>query len=409
MSLLEHFEYTSAGESHGKGALAVVEGVPAGVPLEPYDIALHLARRQMGYGRGGRMEIEEDEGEILSGVRLGETLGSPLTIWIGNEDYENWRTAMSTEPQPDADDEDLRRVVLPRPGHADLVGVLKYDRRDARDILERSSARETAARVAAGSVARQLLAEFGVSIGSHVTKLGGIEADRPDELPEDLNEAADESPTRCLDPEATEEMIEAVDDAGSVGDTLGGVFEVVARGVPLGLGSHVSWDRRLDGRLAGAMMSIQAQKGVEIGMGFEVAEHRGSDVHDEIEYAPERRRAGGFRRRRNNMGGTEGGMTTGEPLVARVAMKPLSSLQRPLDSVDLTSLEKAKAERERSDVSAVPAAGVVGESMMALVLADAMVEKFGGDSLSEMKDNYEAHLERINRHDFEQRARERGD
>lgn len=400
MAMLEHFRFTTAGESHGKGGVVIVEGVPAGVPLEPYDVAYHLARRQMGYGRGGRMEIEEDAGEILSGVRLGETLGSPLTIWIPNRDFENWRVPMAVEARPDADDEALRRVFLPRPGHADLAGVLKYDRRDARDVLERSSARETAARVAAGAVARKLLAEFGVRIGSHVTTLGGVEAPRPDAWPEEINEAADASPVRCLDAEASAAMIEAIDAAGSVGDTLGGVFEVVARGLPVGLGSHVSWDRRLDGRVAGAMMSIQAMKGVEIGMGFGAAGARGSQVHDEIERAPDRRRTGGFRRRRNNMGGTEGGMTTGEPLVVRVAMKPLSSLRRPLDSVDLASLEKARAVRERSDVCAVPAAGVVGEAMLALVLADAWREKFGGDSLDEMRDNHEAYLERINRRRF---------
>jgi chorismate synthase len=395
-----HFTFTTAGESHGKGGVVVVEGVPAGVPLVPRDIAYHLARRQMGYGRGGRMEIEDDAGEILSGVRLGETIGSPLTVLIPNKDFENWATAMSVEPRPEASADELERVHLPRPGHADLVGVLKYDRDDARDILERSSARETAARVAAGAVARKLLAQFGVEIGSHVTRLGGVDAERSGELPEDINSASDASPVRCLDPEATERMIEAIDAAGEVGDTLGGVFEVVARGVPAGLGSHVSWDRRLDGRLAGAMMSIQAMKGVEIGMGFGVTRVRGSEVHDEIEYAPESRRTGGFARRRNNAGGTEGGMTTGEPLVVRVAMKPLSSLQRPLDSVDLTSLEKAKAVRERSDVCAVPAAGVVGEAMMALVVADAFREKFGGDSLAEMRDNYDAYLERINRRSF---------
>jgi len=398
--MLNHYRFTTAGESHGKGMLVIIEGVPAGLPLEPMDLARDLARRQGGYGRGGRMAIEEDAGEILSGVRLGETLGSPLSVWIVNRDWENWRTPMSVKPVPNADDEALRRVYLPRPGHADLVGLLKYDRTDARDILERSSARETSVRVAAGAVARKLLGEFGVTIGSHVTTLGGVEAKRPDPLPEDINAAAAESPVRCLDPEASGAMVDVIDAAGSDGDTVGGVFEVVARGLPVGLGSHVSWDRRLDGRLAGALMSIQAQKGVEIGMGFEVARRRGSEVHDEIDRDPERRRAGGYRRRRNNAGGLEGGTTTGEPLVARVAMKPLSSLMRPLDSVDVKTGEKARAVRERSDVCAVPAAGVVGEAMVAIVLADAMREKFGGDSLAEMKDDYEAYLDRVSGRSF---------
>jgi len=400
--MLNHVRFTTAGESHGKGMLVILEGIPAGLPVEPLDIARQLARRQGGYGRGGRMAIEEDVGEILSGVRLGETLGSPISFWIENQDFENWEVAMSAAPRPDASDEELRRVHLPRPGHADLVGMLKYDRGDARDVLERSSARETSARVAAGAVARRLLQEFGITLGSHVTTIGGVEAERPDPMPDDINAVAADSPVRCLDPEASREMVEAIDAAGSVGDTVGGVFEVVARGVPMGLGSHVSWDRRLDGRLAGALMSIQAQKGVEIGMGFGVAHNRGSRVHDEIERDPERRLTGGYRRRRNNAGGTEGGATTGEPLVCRVAMKPLSSLMRPLDSVDVKTGEKAQAIRERSDVCAVPAAGVIGEAMVALVLADAMREKFGGDSLGEMRDNYEAYLDRINARSFEE-------
>jgi chorismate synthase len=393
--MLNHFRFTTAGESHGKGVLVIVEGLPAGLPLESVHIARDLARRQGGYGRGGRMAIEEDAGEILSGVRLGETLGSPLAVWIVNRDWENWKTAMSVEPVPDVDDDALRRVHLPRPGHADLVGLLKYDRRDARDVLERSSARETAARVAAGAVARRLLDELGVSVASHVTRLGGVEARRPEPMPEDIEAATAESPVRCLDPEASEKMIEAIDRAGSEGNTLGGVFEVVATGLPVGLGSHVSWDRRLDGRLAGALMSIPAQKGVEIGMGFRAAELRGSEVHDEIERDADRRRAGGFRRRRNNAGGVEGGTTTGEPLVVRVAMKPLSTLMRPLESVDLASGRPAPAVRERSDVCAVPAAGVVGEAMVSIVLADAFLEKCGGDSLEEIKDHLAAYLDRL--------------
>ncbi|MHC4411206.1 MAG: chorismate synthase [Planctomycetota bacterium] len=392
--MLQHVRFTTAGESHGKGMLVIVEGVPAGLPISPADIARDLARRQLGYGRGGRMAIEKDDGEILSGIRLGEALGSPLAVWIRNRDHANWETAMSVEALPEADEETLRRVYLPRPGHADLVGMLKYDRADARDILERSSARETSARVAAGAVARRLMVELGVSIGSHVTRIGPERAERPDRLPEDVNGQSDASELRCLDAGAEERMKEAIDAAREAGDTLGGEFEVVATGLPVGLGSHVSWDRRLDGRLAGALMSIQAVKGVEIGLGFEADRRRGSGVHDEIAADPSRDRSGGFRRTGNHAGGLEGGTTTGEPLVARVAMKPLSSLARPLTSLDVRTGEAAGAERERSDVCAVPAAAVVGEAMVALVLADAMVEKFGGDSLAETRANLETYLER---------------
>lgn len=395
--MLKTIRFTTAGESHGKGLVVILEGIPAGLSVEPSFIAAHLARRQGGHGRGGRMKIEQDAGEILSGVRLGETLGSPIAVWIENRDYRNWNTAMAVEAPVGVSEEALRRVTLPRPGHADLVGMLKYDRSDARDVLERASARETAARVAAGAVARLLLLEFGIRIDSHVVRLGGVEARVPDPLPEDINEIADESSVRCLDPEAAAAMVAAIDAAGRDGDTLGGVFEVVARGVPLGLGSHVSWDRRLGARVASGLMSIHAMKGVEIGMGFAAADARGSGVHDEIEADADRTLAGGYRRRRNNAGGLEGGVSTGEPLIARVAMKPLSSLRRPLDSVDVRTGQPAKAIRERSDVCAVPAAGIVGEAMMALVVADALREKLGGDSLAEMRDNYEAYLRRINR------------
>ena len=392
--MLQHIRFTTAGESHGKGTLVIVEGVPAGLPVTQLDIARDLARRQLGYGRGGRMAIEKDAGEILSGVRLGETLGSPLAVWIQNRDHANWEVSMAVEPRPEADDTALRRVYLPRPGHADLVGMLKYDRGDARDILERSSARETSARVAAGAVARRLLAELGVSVGSHVTRIGSEPAGPPAAWPDDLNAASDASELRCLDPTAEGRMKKEIDAAREAGDTLGGEFEVIATGLPVGLGSHVAWDRRLDGRLAGALMSIQAMKGVEIGLGFEAARRRGSAVHDEIEADPSRKPTGGFRRTRNHAGGLEGGTTTGEPLVARVAMKPLSSLTRPLQSVDLRTGQEAEAVRERSDVCAVPAAAVVGEAMVALVLANALVEKFGGDSLGETQANLAAYLER---------------
>jgi chorismate synthase len=394
--MLHHFRFTTAGESHGRGALVIVEGVPAGVPIEPRDVARDLARRQLGYGRGGRMKIEKDAGEIVAGVRLGETLGSPVAIWIPNRDHANWESAMAVEPRPDADDETLRRVYLPRPGHADLVGMLKYDRADARDVLERASARETAARVAAGAVARRFLSELGISVASHVIRIGSVTAPVPDSWPEDLNDRADASELRCLDSAAEAEMIEAIDTARERGDTLGGEFEVVALGVPVGLGSHVSWDRRLDGRLAGALMSIQAMKGVEIGLGFDAARRPGSEVHDEIAVESDRLRSGGFRRSRNHAGGLEGGTTTGEPLVLRVAMKPLSSLTKPLASVDVRSGKAAEAVRERSDVCAVPAAAVVGEAMVALVLADAAIEKFGGDSLAETQGNLRTFLDRAN-------------
>jgi chorismate synthase len=394
-----HFRFRTAGESHGRGLLALVDGVPAGLSvLVERDIDPELRRRQGGYGRGGRMKIEKDAAEVLSGIRLGETLGSPIALLIWNRDWANWQVPMAPEPPaPGTPERDLRRVHLPRPGHADLVGVLKYDRTDARDILERASARETTARVAAGAIAKRLLAEFGVRIGSHVAMLGGIEARLPDAMPEDINAVADASPLRTLDRDAEARMIEEIDAARNAGDTVGGTFEVVATGLPVGLGSHVAWDRKLDGRIAQAMMSIQAMKGVEIGLGTEAARRRGSAVHDEIEYDPDSARTGGFRRTRNNAGGLEGGITTGAPLVVRVAMKPLSSLMQPLRSVDLRTGGAAEAVRERSDVVALPAAGVVGEAMLAIVLADAMLEKFGGDSMAEMHRNVDGYIEQLER------------
>ena len=394
-----HFVFRTAGESHGKGLVALIEGVPAGLSLEAErDVNPDLRRRQGGYGRGGRMRIEQDAAEFISGVRFGETLGSPIALVVWNRDWQNWQTAMSYEPLPaDLDDEAraLKRVHLPRPGHADLVGVLKYDRADARDILERASARETTVRVAAGAIAKKLLAEFGVSIGSHIVMLGGVDARVPDELPDDINAVADASPLRTLDPDAERRMIEAIDQAKAEGNTLGGWFEVIARGLPVGLGSHIAWDRRLDGRLAQALMSIQAMKGVEIGMGFEASRRPGSEVHDQIERAGEDTSRGGFRRSSNRAGGLEGGMTTGEPLVVRVAMKPLSTLMQPLKSVDLRTGDPAEAVRERSDVVALAAAGVVGEAMVANVLADAFLEKFGGDSVVELRRNYDAYMNRL--------------
>jgi chorismate synthase len=387
------FHFQTAGESHGRGLMTLVQGVPAGLSLlAERDIDPELRRRQGGYGRGGRMQIEQDRAEILAGVRLGETLGSPIALVIWNRDWENWQQVMSAAPVAEADDVAAKAVHLPRPGHADLVGVLKYDRQDARDILERASARETTARVAAGAIAKRLLQECGVSIGSHVVMLGGIEATLPAELPADLNAAVDGSPVRTLDRQAEQRMIEAIDAAKAAGDTLGGCFEVVVQGLPVGLGSHVSWDRKLDGRIAQALMSIQAMKGVEIGMGFDAARRPGSQVHDVIESDPNAPRGGGYKRATNRAGGIEGGMTTGGPLIARVAMKPLSTLMRPMQTVNLRTGERGDAVTERSDVVALAAAGVVGEAMVAVVIADALLEKFGGDSMKELRRNLDGYL-----------------
>lgn len=385
------FKFATAGESHGKALVALVEGMPAGVPISAEAIDADLGRRMQGYGRGARMKIEQDRIEWISGVRGGETLGSPIAMLIHNRDWTNWEDVMAAEGT--AGEVRRRRVTRPRPGHADLVGVLKYDRIDARDILERASARETAARVACGAVARRLLAEFGIDIGSHLVSLGGICAIRSGPLPVPLNAASDASQVRTLDANAEREMITRIDRAKKDGDTLGGEIEVVGTGVPVGLGSHVSWDRKLDGRLAGLLMSIPAVKGVEIGMGFDAARRPGSEVHDPIiaDEAPGST-GGGFRRVGNNAGGLEGGMTTGEPLVVRVAMKPISTLMSPLKTVNLSTGAEANAQSERSDVTAVPAMGVIAEALVALVLADAMVEKFGGDSLSEMRRNYDSYL-----------------
>jgi chorismate synthase len=389
--------FTTAGESHGQALVSILEGMPAGVPLVAADVDRELARRQQGYGRGRRMQIERDTAEFLSGVRAGETLGSPIALLIRNRDWANWQEIM--DPAPRAADEAgtprKRAVTRVRPGHADLTGILKYDRDDARDILERASARETTARVAAGAVARKLLAELGVTIGSHLVHLGGVDARRPELMPAPLNPAADESQLRTLDPDAEREMIVRIDAAKRAGNTLGGICEVVADGLPVGLGSHVSWDRKLDGRLGAAMMSIPAVKGVEIGMGFRTATVTGAEVHDEIIHAPGRIRAGNVQRTTNRAGGLEGGMTTGEPLVVRVAMKPISTLMRPLGTIDIVDGSPAKATAERSDVTAVPAMGVIAEAMAALVLAEAMLEKFGGDSLSEIQRNLDGYLSHI--------------
>ena len=380
------FRFTTAGESHGRGLVAVLEGIPAGLPLSAERVNAELKRRMGGYGRGARMKIEADQIEWLAGVRAGETLGSPIAMLVWNRDWEHWQDVMA--PEADAGGSERRRqVTRPRPGHADLAGALKYDRQDARDILERASARETVARVACGAVCKVLLEQFGVEVGSYVVELGGVTAKYRSPLPAPLNAASDASPVRCLDPEAEREMIARIDAAKAAGDTLGGVVEVIALGLPVGLGSHVSWDAKLDGRLAQAFMSIPAVKGVELGLGFEAARRKGSEVHDEI--------LPGLARATNRAGGTEGGMTTGEPLVARVAMKPISTLMAPLRTVDLKTGGPAQAQSERSDVTAVPAMGVIAEAMLALVLAQALLEKFGGDALSETRRNFEGYLAQV--------------
>jgi chorismate synthase len=387
--------FTTAGESHGQALVSILEGMPAGLPLLSADVDSELARRQQGYGRGRRMQIEKDAVEFLSGVRAGETIGSPIAMLIRNRDWKNWEEIMSPAPDAEPGVPRKRAVTRVRPGHADLTGLLKYDRDDARDILERASARETTARVAAAAICKRFLREFGVCIGSHVAHLGGIDARRPDDMPADINTAADESPLRTLDADAEKRMIEKIDEIKRAGNTLGGICEVVADGIPVGLGSHVSWDRKLDGRIGAAIMSIPAVKGVEIGMGFQASRVTGAEVHDEIEPAPGRTRTGNVRRRTNRAGGLEGGMTTGEPLVIRVAMKPISTLMRPLATVDVASGESASAVAERSDVTAVPAMGVIAEAMLAFVLADAFLEKFGGDSLGETRRNHDAYLSHV--------------
>lgn len=404
-----HLSFHTAGESHGRGLVAVVEGLPAGLPVDAAaDIDPELTRRQAGYGRGRRMQIESDRAEIVSGLRLGVTLGSPLSMVIWNRDWRNWTTAMAHGfPDPEGNPKALRPVYLPRPGHADLTGVLKYDRRDARDILERASARETAARVACGAVAKTLLRELGATMGSHVTRIGDVDIGVPEVIPDDLNALADRSPVRTLDRDAESAMIDAIDEARKEGDTLGGCFEVVARGLPVGLGSHVSWDRKLDGRLAQAVMSVHAIKGVEIGPAFINAGRRGSRVHDAIYRDEEAERSGGYGRRGNRAGGLEGGITTGAPLVVRGAMKPISTLLRKrLPSVDLRDGSAREATVERSDICAVPAAAVVAEAMVALVLADAVLEKFGGDSIGELRRNFESYVSHLTTRGFGGRERE---
>ncbi|MEK7444760.1 MAG: chorismate synthase [candidate division NC10 bacterium] len=385
------FRFLTAGESHGEALTAIIEGVPAGLLLSEADINEDLARRQRGYGRGGRMKIERDQAHISSGLRWGVTLGSPITLSIQNRDWENWKITMAVGEPPAGTPS--KAVTRPRPGHADLAGAMKYGHRDIRNVLERSSARETTARVAVAGVAKRLLAEFGISILSHVIEIGGVRI-VPVELPwEEIKRRAEASQVRCADPTAERAMIEAIDQAKATGDTLGGVFEVVALGCPVGLGSYVHWDRKLDGRLAQAFCSIHAIKGAEIGMGFEAARRPGSQVHDEILFD----RDAGFSRRTNSAGGLEGGVTNGQPVIVRAVMKPIATLRRPLQSVDVETKEVVEAVVERSDVCAVPAAGVVGEAMMAITLAQAVLEKFGGDSLEEIRRNYQGYEDSLKR------------
>lgn len=382
------FRFLTAGESHGPCLTAVIEGLPAGLPIAVEQINTDLFRRQQGFGRGGRMKIEQDRVEILSGLRFGQSLGSPLTLAIRNRDWENWQERMSPSGEPVGP-----AVTSPRPGHADLTGVLKYQRQDVRDILERASARETAARVAVGAVAKQLLAMAEIRVASHVVNIGGIAIKpHPAYRYEDVGNIPAESELACIDPEAEQKMKEAIQAAKDQGDTLGGVFEVVATGAMPGLGSHVQWDRRLDTRLGGALLSIPAIKGVEMGEGFNYAALPGSRAHDEIFYQPE----GGYYRETNRAGGIEGGMSNGSVIVVRAVMKPIPTLMSPLASVDIATKQASRANTERSDVCAVTAAAVVGEAMTAIVLAEALLEKFGGDSIADLLaavDSYRRRLE----------------
>ncbi|MHB8121894.1 MAG: chorismate synthase [Desulfuromonadaceae bacterium] len=380
------FRYLTAGESHGPQLSAIIEGLPAGIHLSAPALNQDLSRRQQGYGRGDRMKIEKDTVQLLSGVRWGETIGSPVTLVVMNRDWENWSEKMS--PLPEHRDESMA-VTRPRPGHADLTGVMKYHLNDVRNVLERSSARETAVRVAVGAVAKALLAEFDIKVGGFVTELGGICACAPQEPLETLWQMAAASETFCCDPTAEIEMKRAIDAAQSGGDTLGGVVEVQVIGVPPGLGSYVQWDRKLDARLAMALMSIQAIKGVEVGIGFDAARRPGSRVHDEIFYKD------GYQRYSNNAGGIEGGMSNGEPIVVRAAMKPIPTLYTPLRSVDMITHEPFEATVERSDTCAVPAALVVAEAVVAIELANALLEKFSGDSIFEIKRNLAGYREQI--------------
>ena len=406
--------YITAGESHGKALTGILEGIPSGLLLSSEDIDRDLKRRQGGHGRGGRMKIESDHAEIISGVRWGKTIGSPVTLLIENRDFMNWSEGMSSDP---AFEGSIPAVTKPRPGHADLTGAIKYDHHDVRNILERSSARETAMRVAIGAIAKKFLSLFNIRIGSFVVRIGKVEMqDKVYRIQDAKNllsffEKAERSPVRCPDAAASKRMVEAINKAIKEGNSLGGIFEVFVSGAPIGLGSHIQWDRKLDGRLAQALMSIQAIKGVEIGLGFEMGKGSGSEVMDEIFY--NRKTSGmkremiektpdglrftpyGFYRKTNNAGGIEGGMTNGMPIILQAAMKPIPTLRKPLRSVDIITKKPIQAAYERSDICAVPAAAVIGEAMVALTVADAFLEKFGSDNMAEVKRNYNSYIQFI--------------
>lgn len=383
--------YITAGESHGPQLTTIIEGVPAGLSLVADDINEELARRQKGYGRGRRMQIETDQVQIVSGVRHGETLGSPIALVVENRDFAHWTKIMGAEPLTEQEEKEMKRkVTKPRPGHADLNGAIKYGHRDMRNVLERSSARETTVRVAAGAVAKKVLAELGITVAGHVIEIGGVEAKETTYRSiEELKSITEASPVRCLDEEAGNQMIKAIDDAKSNGDSIGGIVEVIVEGMPIGVGSYVHYDRKLDAKLAAAIMSINAFKGVEIGIGFEAAHRPGSEVHDEILWNEEH----GYTRRTNNAGGLEGGMTTGMPIVVRGVMKPIPTLYKPLQSVDIDTKEPFTASIERSDSCAVPAASVVAEAVVAWELATALIEQFGLDRMDLIRENIEKHNE----------------
>ena len=380
--MLARLKFLTAGESHGHGLLGILDGMPAGLEISEDYIGVHLARRQRGYGRGGRMKIEKDRAEIWCGVRHGESLGSPIGLIVRNKDWENWTKKMSVTPVKDK----IRKVTLPRPGHADLAGIQKYGFDDIRNVLERSSARETTMRVALGSVCRKLLEDVGIEVGGQVIQIHNVKDNSRSELsPNQLSELADASPVRCLDKNAEKNMIKTIDEAKAAGDSVGGIFRVVATGLPYGLGSHTQWDRKLQARISAVMMSINAFKGIEIGSGFSGAEKFGSEVHDEIGHDGEK-----FTRYSNNAGGIEGGMSNAQSIILQMSMKPIPTLIKPLKSVDIQSKEKKDAHKERTDSCAVPAASIIAESMLCFVLADALMEKFGGDSMAQLKAHMQA-------------------
>ena len=382
--MLTRLKFLTAGESHGQGLLGILDGVPAGLEISEDYIGVHLARRQMGYGRGGRMKIEKDRAEIWCGVRHGKSLGAPVGLIVRNKDWENWTKKMSVSPV----DDDIRKVTLPRPGHADLAGVQKYGFNDIRNVLERSSARETTMRVALGSVCRKLLEDVGIEVGSRVVEIHDVKdkSPIPDGVsPNQLSKIADSSPARCLDKDAEATMIQTIDNAKKAGDSVGGIFEVIATGLPYGLGAHTQWDRKLHTRISAMMMSVNAFKAIEIGGGFSGAEKFGSEVHDEIGHDGEK-----FTRYSNNAGGIEGGMSNTQPIVLHMAMKPIPTLIKPLRSVDIHTKKPKDAHKERTDSCAVPAASIIAESMLCLVLADSLLEKFGGDSMDQLNAHMQA-------------------